>query len=453
MNYTEKISWILDAPKSRLRNQEKDYQKNIDFVHSLGLKCDCVGWSKLDLASPRTEEIFENITAFCEENGWTARCVYTREYIDLETDWYELVTVSFKDGTLVDGIVLPTDSAQTVKSSIIRAFRELSPTPKSWGWEVYLPERFRSFCIQNGINDLDFCWVRDKGKYEAEQYFHTFGKRPIPRMALDYEIQHGAPEKIAEAGGRLPRLREVFHTLQFVNLPDCYLAEDLPEGGIAYAYISNTSSRAGRHRILIHKDIMEAMVRQKILPQSCFRPAPVFSKLPGGYTLLPTEPIPRPTAACMEQMLAEYEKLKQTERPLRMVSEKDALKLLRLAKKERKEDFQKALTKAKSAPLLDSDYAPMVPYYAVANGGYLSDEYELLSHARALTESAEFQKGLEEEELLDTKPQGVVIAKCPDGDVILLCVDGTVIRFSHEAPEILDQWSTLAQFIADAAQE
>ena len=272
-------------------------------------------------------------------------------------------------------------------------------------------------------------------------------------MALDYEIGHGDLDKIQEAGGWLPKLRQVFHKLQMINLPDCYLAEDLPEGGIVFAHVPESPSRNIRHKLLIHKTIMEAMVCQKVLPASSFRPAPVFEELPLGYTLLPTEPIPRPTAQYMEQMLAEYEKLKQTPRPIRMVSEKDALKLLRLAKKARKDEFQKALTKAKAQPLTDTDYAPMVPYYAVANGGYLSDEYELLSYDRAVTANEEFHKALEAEELLETKPQGTVIAKCPDGDVILLCVDGSVIRFSHEAPEILDQWPTLAQFIADAAQE
>lgn len=312
------------------------------------------------MASPRTEEIFAKITAFCEEIGWTARCMYTREYVDLETDWYEVIFTDFKDSTVSRIIDLPTDSPKRVSAYEIRAFHELSPTPKRGYHELYLPERFRSFCVQNGINDLDFCWARDKGKYEAEQYFLAYGNRLIPRMAPDYEIRHGAPDKITEAGGWLPRLREVFHTLQFVNLPDSYLAEDLPEGGIVSAYVSDKPSRYVRHKLLIHKDMMEAMVRQKVLPQSSFRPAPVFKALPGGYTLLHTEPIPRPTAAYMEQMLAEYETLKQTERPIRMVSEKDALKLLRLAKKARKDDFQKALTKAKSAPLLDTDYAPMV---------------------------------------------------------------------------------------------
>ena len=71
--------------------------------------------------------------------------------------------------------------------------------------------------------------------------------------------------------------------------------------------------------------------------------------------------------------------MKNTERPLRMISEKDALKLLRIAKKERKEDFKKALPKAKTADIAETSYAPVLPYYLIKNGGYLSDEYELLA--------------------------------------------------------------------------
>ena len=37
MNYKETLTWILD--KKNHRFEEKSYQENIDFVHSLGKKC------------------------------------------------------------------------------------------------------------------------------------------------------------------------------------------------------------------------------------------------------------------------------------------------------------------------------------------------------------------------------------------------------------------------------
>ena len=42
---------------------------------------------------------------------------------------------------------------------------------------------------------------------------------------------------------------------------------------------------------------------------------------------------------------------------------------------------------------------------------------------------------------------------CPDGDRILLTPQGEVTRFSHEAPESIMRWPTLAQFAYDAISE
>lgn len=87
-------------------------------------------------------------------------------------------------------------------------------------------------------------------------------------------------------------------------------------------------------------------------------------------------------------------------------------------------------------------------------GGYLkfqkSDEYELLPHAQAVIENNQFHTQLKTEELLEERPDGIIIAKCPDGDSILLCKNGSVLRFSHEAPEITNQWPSLSHFIIDA---
>jgi hypothetical protein len=155
----------------------------------------------------------------------------------------------------------------------------------------------------------------------------------------------------------------------------------------------------------------------------------------------------------MDSMLAEYEKLKKVDRPVRMVSEKEALKILRRVKRERKGEFGKALPKAKGPELLDSDYASLLPYYLVANGGVLSDEYELLAQKDIQTETAEFYDRLEKEELLEKQPEGMVIARCANGDKVLLLKEGSVIRFSHEEPDIVDEWQSLAQFVFDAVSE
>ena len=94
-----------------------------------------------------------------------------------------------------------------------------------------------------------------------------------------------------------------------------------------------------------------------------------------------------------------------------------------------------------------------MPYYKVAEGGFLSDEYELLAQKDIQTETAEFYDRLEKEELLEKQPEGMVIARCANGDKVLLLKEGSVIRFSHEEPDIVEQWQSLAQFVFDAVSE
>jgi len=84
MKYTEQLLWILDK-NCQIHWSEEKTKQNIDFVHALGLKCDCVGWSKLDLASSRTPEVLDAIEDFCNENGWGAQEYYTREYAETKS--------------------------------------------------------------------------------------------------------------------------------------------------------------------------------------------------------------------------------------------------------------------------------------------------------------------------------------------------------------------------------
>ena len=452
MKIIETLDWILDKDDKSIADNDK-YRLNIEFVHSLGLKCDCVGWSKLDLGNPQADEILSAIDSFCKKNGWKARGIFTRKYADYTSDWYEIVPAAFKDNTLYDFDECESERGEKVRVFQLRAYHELRPSPKWWYESILVPERFRDACIRHNVTDVDFCWARDKGKYQAEQYFHLYCNKQIPTIAEGRNMTIEDREKINALGGYLPKIADVFYELQLINLQDCYIESDIPNCNIALAYCPKTFTYYGRNKFLIHKDFAQKLLQEKAISQSDLIPAMVVKELPSGYTLSHTVMPDRPTASCLQKSISEYEKLKNTERPIRLISEKDALKLLRIAKKERKEDFKKALPKAKTADIAETSYAPVLPYYLITNGGYLSDEYELLPYDIAVEENQMFSNELLAEETLKTKPDGIVIAKCPNGDKILLCYDGTVIRFSHEEPIVTEEWVSLAQFVADAINE
>ncbi|MBE6632510.1 MAG: SMI1/KNR4 family protein [Ruminococcaceae bacterium] len=449
MNMKEKILWILDKPGTTMHDQEAVFHDNIAFVHSLGLKCDCVGWSKLDPKDERLPIFLEKISDFCAENGWRARCWYERTYDYADSEWYELVCDNFTDDTFFREGETADIEGHTLETFTVSAYRNTKISPKMWYEYIFLPERFRDYCIANGINGFDYCYVKDKGKYDAEQYFQVYGRNLIPRIGVDFELKDKSRDNIISAGGSLPALSKVFHTMQYVHLQDCYLRSDLPTASVAYAYIPRTNNCAGRHKILIHRALANELLKEKVLSKSSLRSAVVVDELPGGYILENTQHVRRPQKTFMDSTLCEYDKLKKVSRPVRAVTENEALKILRSAKRERKEDFSKAYPKAKIGSIAESKYARLSPYYLISDGGYLSDEYRFLSFANAVCENTAFLERMKGEELLLAKPQGIVIAVCANGDSVLLCEDGSVVRYSHEEPTVIEKWQNIPTFFAD----
>ena len=145
--------------------------------------------------------------------------------------------------------------------------------------------------------------------------------------------------------------------------------------------------------------------------------------------------------------------MKAKGRPKYVVKEKEALKFLRKTKTDRKEDFNKRLTKKVAESITDFPYSAILPYYLISDGGILSDEYTFLSYADSLKTTEEFYENIKKEELLEEKPDGVVIATCADGDFVLFTDNEKVIRFSHEAPEIVSEWQNVAKFFVEAINE
>ncbi len=481
--YRETLLWILDEvpPRPGVWDDEMN-RRRIGFVHSLGLTCDSVGWCRLELGAPGAGDILDRIEAFCRTDGWRARGWYTVEHQDPDPAWFELVTANPKDQTCARFEPVPCEGGGEVTVPVIHAWRESAVSPKERGWP-WVPARLRNACMARG-EGVDFCWIKDIGKYAAEQYFAIYPTHRLAHIGVDWKLR--TKEDVADAltracypgddraeiavhwcyrpedratvesmDGWLPRLASFFHELN-IRLPACYPAAELPTGGITLAH-HDRNIRPGWlptcQTVLIHRDLAHALIAERALAASWLRPALVVDTLPPGYLCVEATPPPRPTDAFIAERQRGYETLLQTERPVRRVTEKEALSALRRSKRERKGDFRKPFPKASLPAIEGTPYAPLAPYSAITDGGLLSDEYELLPYARAVEETAVFFEELAREELVTDPPVGVVIGRCPDGDRILLAATGAVLRFSHEEPVAIDSWSTLPQFIYEALTE
>ena len=451
MQYKESLLWILDKDCKTYGvgsiayvKQEALYQRNIDFVHSLGLKCDCVGWCRMDLDRPDIDEIFARIEDFCRRDGWGVRAWYEREFTG-DSDWFALKTDEFKDNAIVGRIDVPAADGSKFWLWPIKAYADLSPGPRQNLETVAVPERFREVCLEQNI-PCEFFWLEDKGKWHGTQYFCILPTQTVPRAAVSgyRHREKNDPAMFRQLGGMLPRVMELCYDVWDVDLPQVFRRADLPESGIVCAYLSKPGSMI-LPTILLHADTAEVLIREKALSRKHLMPVPVVEEFPEGYLIRETTPMLRPAEDYIAKGMAQYEALKANPRPVRMVPEREALKLLRAATKDRKADFTKGLTKLESE-------SPLLPYWKIAGGGYLSDEYELLSPEASEDRTAGFRAAMGKEELLPAVPDGIVFAVCPDGDCCLLTPSGAVERWSHEAPEVSEQWPTLAQFFGDELQ-
>jgi len=486
------LSWILDRPnmevyeaKQKLHGDEyrkwysayseENYRRNIEFVHSLGLKCDPVGWCLLELDRPDAGEILDKIDAFCRENGWEARGGCTRLAEDFESDWYEIYLRKETASAEIETVLL--DNGEKIFVPGCAAYKNKGAhILEGWNSPPVVSEKFRDVCLRHQIPGIRFCWSKDVGRYASGQYFLLYADTSLPYVAgdghlrysdqlhwtatgLDYSrdnhILHGKGSPLytclEKLGGYLPRLAEIFANLKY-SLPTYYPASELPEEG--FAHLLYRVNGYQRDVFLVHRKTAEILMEEKVLRREQLFPVLLYDEeVPAGYTESEMKPMLRPSDEYIEEKFREYESFRLKERPRHVSTEKQALTELRRAKRDRKEDFVKPLKKEIAETLIGTAYEPMIPFYRISDGGSISDEYTLYPYAESLTETAVFHAAMEKEELLDEKPQGIVIAGCADGDKVLLKPDGTVYRMSHEVPEIYEDWQTLPQFIADTLEE
>ncbi|MBQ8448095.1 MAG: hypothetical protein IJX27_04090 [Clostridia bacterium] len=455
MKYKETLNWILDKLDENggtSYGDDEKYKVNIDFVHSLGQKCDCVGWSKLDLAAPFAEDVIAKTEEFCRANGWGARGWYERKFTETGSGWFELNIPDVNDYEYIDHGDDTIFAIRGYKSKGVHMM-------KKWHERgIVVSTRAKEALIRGGIaEESNFYPVPDTGKYAAEEYYFFFPKECFAHAAFcHFEFddakwqKDNVPDKdniarMQALGGKLPRLAEVFYNLH-VDAREIYPISELPKSGFAYV---NAPTGYVNFPIVVSEKMAKILLDAKVISKKMLAPVALYDEIPAGYEEKTGEPFEAFAPDIVERLYKERDALRKKKRPVRKPTEKEALKFLRKAKSERKEDFGKKMKKELCEVLAGCEYAPLAPYYAVANGGALCDEYEFLAYDKAIEANADFFRELEKEELLEEKPRGALFAKCPDGDAVLLLEDGTVVRFNHEVPEVWEKWESLAEFFED----
>lgn len=449
MSYTETLIWRLDSSAHGAKFEE-DLEKSAEFIRSLGLESEGIGWCEVDLSAPETDKMLDQIGQFCKQTGMKANGHYTREYRAADSEWYRLKFDVFRDHETSDTFeTVKNARGEDMELEKVRAYTLTDGGFRESLSQHCVPASFMDACIANNLNDLRFCWLRDVGRYAGTQYFAVLPEERAERVmgGFGYQWKSSSPalmrlkpmyKTMVKLGGKLPKLAEIFGELD-ICLPNSYQRDDMPYTNFAYAYVPQ--SGLPKNDLLIDRQAAEKLIACGALHENQLEPVCVCDAPISGYTVKKTAEKPFPTDAVLAERMDEYKTYISKEHPARTINENEAVKLLKLAKNDRPEDFEKPLPKKRRDELIYTEFAPLIPYYSVCGSGYLCDEYRLLDISEAKEETARLNElGIE----------GTAIVECGDTDMVLLTPNGNVVQIEHDEPEMITGWDSLAAFFVYA---
>ena len=332
MKFKNYLSWTLDNKVDKFDPWQERYRINIDFVHSLGLKSDPVGWTCFDLSRPDAEELLDKMQAFCEGTNWQLRGGFAQTAVDIESDWYRLYLPYGPDGAYHLDNIISSERDMNLRTYNVTAYKLKNAHLLAMCHSIIASDKFRKVCIANNIPGVDFCWVTAVGKFDSQQYFRMFFTHNITPVTglrglqycedVNYHAEHEHGEgsyiydKVHTLGGYLPRLNEMFYDFR-IAMQDYFHPDTMPKTGFAYIAepFSASTDEFFRYEIFVHKDTAEILLREKLISKKLLLPVPITPIIPDGYEKIETIPMGRPKKEYFDAMQAEYEEFIKSHDP------------------------------------------------------------------------------------------------------------------------------------------
>lgn len=417
----EKISWIVDC-----LDKSDEYHKSRAFVHSFGLKCDSVGWCSMEIKDDKDIELIEEIGEKIREVGGRGRCCYEKEEFDVDTEWY---------------LLKPSASCEYEYERGIKGYKIAKKNHMADAGDfIVANQKFVDYCVENQFSGVDFVFVKDIGRYKSDTHYAIIPTDCVLKatsFAIELPTIHNIArrnicEKIDELGGNLVSISKSFKTMQFVFIPIMISKDDENENDFCYvAY-----EEYGRVDTLVRKKVADKLLENNLVKKSELV-AVRYCDLEKHKELMANcrknEFIEADT---IKEWAKNREKYEKKNKPVFTPNEKDAVKKLRKAKKERPEDFDKGL-KTKLLEEMDDSLVVLKSIYKISNGCFLDDEFELFKYELIQSETAEFFEDNSSDEVVFEELQlnnSHIIGRVMNGDSIIIRQDKSVIIYDHEDP-------------------
>lgn len=464
LKINETLLFILDSINSKSIFDDKVTNENIKFIHSLNLKCDCVGWCKIQL-NEKTDQLLNKIKDFALQNKRVVRGWYEKKSTEFDSDFF-ILNAKYLSNLYDDYESFLDQNKNELKIGTIKAYK--LPKSENIFWDSPLPivsESFKEICIKNKLTGIDFYWIKDTGKYKAKQFFAPILNNKITEFACDKGLSYCNSisllnknpilpknsdlfKNFQNLGGYLPVLSQIFYDLN-VSLPLKVNSSFLPNTDFSYVYCNKKDYIC--EELILNKKAKNILLSEGAINQKQLTPIEIVEIYPPGYTVLKSDDAPYPNEDGLNNIANCYNAFLQKEKPIKNISEKECIALLKEYKRNDSKNFKKALAKSVQLTLENTEYACILPYYKIGSEILLNDEITLIDLNQSKIETAEYIALLEKEELHDEKIIGIVIAKGIDGDYYVLD-QNKVFRINHEDMTVFEEWDCIHFFISEALE-
>ncbi len=445
----EKFTFNTDTLRFR---DEELYACSRNFLKDIGLKGDCVGWCDVENPTPELlEKIFEKAKAEKMRVRGEYELTLTPDY---ESEWYEIEGMPLSWAAQPTERENYTDGDETFYLCSIRAYampHNITVTNKTLCDFSCFREDVKKAVEEKGFSGIEFLWIPDIGRFEGNQYYEAFPEELLPWCfeniydKLDYDIKASDFDCLSENSRIIAKNCNALK----LDLPLAVERSLLPDCDFAGIY----SRLTRHHRLLVRKRCRDFFIEEGFLKSEHFAPViimdnlseqeakPLLKMKSGRFT-----PV---TQKVKDEIEAKYKKHCKKTKPKRITTEKIAVQKLRVAKKENGEYFGK---RASEKVLQDVPDERLVPYYKIANGGALSDEYTFHSVKEAQKETKDFCEELLLENT-DIVPENAVVFGCAaDGEHIILLPDGKVVRYQQGELDFALEWPGLEYFFEEVTE-
>lgn len=453
MEFYETLELIADFRDEHLGR----YFDREAFAKEQGMKCDGVGWMRIDLKADF--EKLRQISQAAKAKGVKLRGVYEKKAVDPSAEWYRF---SPKNAFAISDISYAHKLGDYYyyKVKAYKAPRGCSIMGCSLMGQ-YVSQAFVDGCKELGLTGLDFIWTPDSGKYQAASFYSPIflerAKRcifPIRMQCLKKETYNypslepvagrydfaAVKEYYRQADFPEGRLCEVEKYMDHLNavLPLAVEYDSMPDADFAYCYLSGAGPIS-----LIRADALEKMTAAGVVRREDFEPVTCTDAK--EQNLLIRECDENREVGQMLKNKAHFEKLRlqlaAKERPEFVPSEKEVLALLKKYKKNHSEYLNRAISKTLAEKVENSSYRPLLPYYKVGCGGRLAeDTYEYFYY-----ETAVERNNVWHEEYSDLLQDAVLFGKSCDDNYLMLHGE-QVYEVSCHDHGIVKRWENLYLF-------